>query len=542
MTSRNKTPRSFLTRRALLRSSGVALIGGTLGCHAVEHMRPEVFSHQPSPFELEEFTLSELQDQMQRGGWSARTVAEAYLSRIEEMNRRGPTLRAIIETNPDALSIADELDAERTKRGPRGPLHGIPVLLKDNIDTVDRMTTTAGSLALSGSTARFDADVAQRLRAAGAVLLGKTNLSEWANFRSTRSSSGWSARGGQCRNPYALDRSPGGSSSGSAVAVAANLALVAIGTETDGSIVSPASINGVVGIKPTVGLVSQTGIVPIAKSQDTAGPIARTVRDAALTLAAISNTTPRQRDSSRKIFDPDGLRGARVGVARRFFGFHSIADEVAEAALQTIRDAGGVVIDPVGWPSTPLWDQVETEVLLYEFKNGLNAYLRERRPDAGVQSLRDVIAFNQEHRDQEMAFFGQELFHLAAEKGPLSEPRYLAALALNQRLAREDGIDRVMDRDRLDAIVAPTRGPAWMIDLINGDQRSGSSARPAAAAGYPHVTVPAGDGFGLPVGFSFFGRAWSEPVLIRLAFAFEQMTEHRQVPRFLKTASLPSQG
>ena len=540
MSSRDNTRRLPLTRRDLLRAGGAAVVGASFACRVVEFAGQTPSSDVAAPFELEELTLDQLQEGMQRGSWSARTVAEAYLTRIDDLDRQGPALRAIIETNPDALAIADELDVERRERGPRGPLHGVPVLLKDNIDTADRTTTAAGSLALAGSSARSDADIVERLRAAGAVLLGKANLSEWANFRSTRSSSGWSARGGQCRNPYALDRNPGGSSSGSAVAVAANLTMVAIGTETDGSIVSPASVNGVVGIKPTVGFVSQAGIIPIAASQDTAGPIARTVRDAALTLAAIGNTDAWQGDSSREVFDPDGLRGARVGVARQFFGLHPTADQIAEAALEVIRDVGGVVIDPVDWPSAPVWGSAEMEVLLYEFKNGVDAYLRDRRPDTGVRSLADVIAFNEEHRDREMIFFGQELFHLAAEKGPLTEPRYRAALALNQRLAREDGIDRVMGRHRLDAIVAPTSGPAWMIDLVNGDHRSGSSARPAAAAGYPHVTVPAGDGFGLPVGLSFFGRAWSERVLVRLAFAFEQLTRTRRAPRFLETAALPS--
>ncbi len=538
-----------VTRRDLLRTGSAAVVGVSLGCGPVEYSGQTIPPFVSTPFPLEEYTIEQLQVAMQAGIWSARTVAEVYLARIDELDIQGPGLRSVIEINPDALTIADELDRDRRESEPRGLLHGIPVLLKDNIDTADHMTTTAGSLALAGSIARSDAAVVRRLRAAGAVLLGKANLSEWANFRSTQSSSGWSARGGQCRNPYALDRNPCGSSSGSAVAVAANLTMVAIGTETDGSIVCPASANGIVGIKPTVGLVSQEGIVPIAHSQDTAGSMARTVRDAALTLAAIGradvwhgatgNQAASLDDTYLTSLDPEGLRGSRVGVARRFFDFHRNTDRVIEEALNVIRDAGGIVVDPVEWPSDPVWNATEHEVLLYEFKTDLNAYLNARGPDAPVRSLDDVIAFNEQNLDQEMAFFGQELFYQAAEKGPLSEPQYLAALGANRRLAREDGIDLMMDRYNLDALVAPTGGPAWTTDPINGDHFSGSSSRPAATAGYPNITVPAGDVFGLPVGLSFFGRAWSEPVLIRLAFAFEQLTQSRRPPRFLQTAELP---
>ena len=552
MPNHRDAQRTAVSRRDLLRTGSAAVVGASLGCGPVHQAGQAPPSAVSPPFELEELTLDQLQDGMQRGVWSARTAAEAYLARIDELDARGPALRAVLEVNPDALAIADELDRERREAGPRGPLHGVPVLLKDNIDTADRMTTTAGSLALVGSIAEEDSEVAGRLRRAGAVLLGKANLSEWANFRSTRSSSGWSARGGQCRNPYALDRNPCGSSSGSAVAVAANLAMIAIGTETNGSIVCPASANALVGIKPTVGLVSQAGIVPIAHSQDTAGPMTRTVRDAALTLVAIGSDEAWQANQDGQatsleatlgsMLDPDGLRGARVGVARRFFGFHRHTDRVIEDALDVIRQAGATVVDPVEWPSAPIWNTVEQEVLLYEFKTDLDAYLATRGPDARVRSLDDVIAFNEQHRDQVMAFFGQELFYQAAAKGPLTEPRYLAALGANRRLAREDGIDLMMDRYELDALVAPTGGPAWTTDLINGDHFSGGSARPAATAGYPHITVPAGDVFGLPIGLSFFGRAWSEPTLIRLAFAFEQLTKNRRPPRFLETVELPPRG
>ncbi len=550
MSDHRVTHRAPLTRRDLLQTGGAAVVGATLGCGTVERA-----SQAPPPvalpaFELEEVTLDQLQDGMRLGTWTARTVAEAYLERIDTLDRRGPTLRSIIEVNPDVLSTADELDRERRGGRLRGPLHGVPVLLKDNMDTADRMSTTAGSLALDRSIAQSDAEVVQQLRAAGAVLLGKANMSEWANFRSTRSSSGWSARGGQCRNPYALDRNPCGSSSGSAVAVSANLTPVALGTETDGSIVCPSAVNGIVGIKPTVGLASQAGIVPVAHSQDTAGPMARTVRDATLTLAAIGNLEAWRAatggdaatldDVYRPMFNTDGLRDARIGVARRFFGFDPNADRVVEDALAAIRRAGGIVVDPVEWPSAPIWSAVEHEVLLYEFKTDLNAYLHARGPDTHVRSLDDVIAFNEENRHREMAFFGQELFYEAAEKGPLSEPRYRAALEAMQRLARQDGIDLMMDRHELDALVAPTKGPAWTTDLINGDHRSRDSSQPAATAGYPSITVPAGEVFGLPVGLSFFGRAWSEPVLIRLAFAFEQLTRSRRPPQFLETAELPS--
>ena len=504
--------------------------------------------------DVEETTIAALQDGMTTGEWTARSVTEAYLARIEQLNLRGPALRALLETNPDALAIADELDRERRAQGPRGPMHGVPILLKDNIDTADRMTTTAGSLALSGWVPSEDSSVAARLRAAGAVLLGKANLSEWANFRSTRSSSGWSGRGGQCRNPYVLDRNPCGSSSGSGVGVSANLVAVAIGTETDGSVVCPASANGIVGIKPTVGLVSRAGVIPISHTQDTAGPMARTVRDAAIVLGAIAGVDPRDPATAESetrglvdytpFLDADGLRGMRIGVARRFLGFHAAVDQVVETAIEAMGAAGAVVVDPVdlrpsGRPAAAgaltSMGAAETEVLLYEFKAGLNAYLAMRGPDAEVRSLADLIAFNERHAADEMPYFGQERLLAAEEKGPLSDPAYLAALAAARRLSGAEGIDRTMDGQQLDAIIAPTGGPAWVTDLVNGDHFGGGSSGYAAVAGYPNITVPAGEVHGLPVGLSFFGRAWSEPTLIQIAYSFEQTTQARRVPRFLPT-------
>jgi len=500
----------------------------------------------PAPFELEEATVAQLQEGMASGRWTSRRLVERYLERIAAMDRTGPALRSIIETNPDALAVAGELDRERAAKGPRGPLHGIPVLLKDNIDTADRMTTTAGSLALEGSIPPGDSGVAERLRAAGAVLLAKTNLSEWANIRSTRSSSGWSARGGQCRNPYVLDRNPCGSSSGSAAAVSANFGAVAVGTETDGSIVCPASANGVVGIKPTVGLVSRAGIIPISHTQDTAGPLCRTVGDAAALLGALAGGDPRDSATAAasgrvesdytKFLDPAGLRGARIGVAReKFFGYNDATDRLAESALDALRQAGAVVVDPANIPHAGTYDDAELEVLLYELKADLNAYLAALGPSAPVRTLADVIAFNEREREREMPYFGQELFLQAQAKGPLTAPAYRRALNTCRRLARTLGLDAVMARHRLDAIVAPTGNPAWPIDLVNGDHFTGSSSTPAAVTRYPSVSVPMGYAWGLPVNLSFIGRAWSEPTLIRLAYAFEQITMHRRPPQFLPT-------
>ncbi|HEY7509234.1 MAG TPA: amidase [Vicinamibacteria bacterium] len=495
---------------------------------------------------LEEATVADLQRRMTEGALSSAALTEAYLERIRALDRQGPSLRSVIETNPDAPAIAASLDQERKERGPRGPLHGVPVLLKDNVDTADRTTTTAGSRALAGSVAPRDAFVARRLREAGAVLLGKANLSEWANIRSTRSSSGWSARGGQCRNPYALDRNPCGSSSGSAVAVSANLCALAVGTETDGSIVCPSSANGIVGIKPTLGLVSRQGIIPIAHSQDTAGPMARTVRDAALMLGVLAGVDPgdaataegRGRADYTEGLDRAALRGARIGVHRKAFGFHRDVDRVLEGALDVLRREGAVLVDPADVPHAGEYDESQLEVLLYELKADLAAYFASLGPRAPVKTLADVIAFNDAHRAEEMPYFGQELFLQAEAKGPLTDQAYLDALARNRRLSRTEGIDAVMDQHRLDAIVAPTGGPAWLTDLVNGDHFGGGSSTAPAVAGYPNLSVPAGHVFGLPIGLSFFGRAWSEGALIRLAYAFEQATSVRRPPRYLPTADL----
>lgn len=499
-------------------------------------------------FELEEATIAELQNAMQSGKRSARSITEKYLDRIKEIDRRGPALNSVIEVNPDAEAIAEAMDRERKDRKVRGPLHGIPILLKDNIETADKMATSAGSLALAKNIAAKDAFIAQRLREAGAVILGKTNLSEWANFRSTRSTSGWSGRGGQTRNPYATDRNPCGSSSGSGVAVSANLAPLAVGTETDGSIVCPASANGIVGIKPTLGLVSRSGIIPIAHSQDTAGPMARTVTDAAILLGAMTGIDPRDsatvgsRGRSRtdytKFLDPAGLLGARIGVARNFFGFSDKVDKLMEAAIAAMRQRGAVIVDPANIPTSGKFDDSEFEVLLYEFKTDLNKYLAGVAPDLPARSLKDLIDFNEKNRDKEMPYFGQEIFIMAEKKGPLTSKAYLAALRKNHLLSRAQGIDAVMNRHRLDAIIGPTGGTPWATDLINGDHFSGGSSTPAAVAGYPNITVPAGFIFGLPVGISFFGRAYSEPTLIKLAYSFEQGTKLRRPPRYLPTADL----
>jgi amidase len=483
---------------------------------------------------------------MGAGRYTSRGIVEQYLARIAAMDRAGPSLHSIIETNPEALDLAEQLDRERASKGPRGPLHGIPVLLKDNIGTADRMTTTAGSLALEGSIPPRDSHVAERLRAAGAVLLAKANMSEWANIRSTRSSSGWSARGGQCRNPFVLDRNPCGSSSGSAAAVSANFGAVAVGTETDGSIVCPASANGVVGIKPTVGLVSRAGIIPISHTQDTAGPLCRTVADAAALLTAMAGADPRDRATAASaghvaqdytaFLMRDGLKGTRIGVARaKFFGYSDATDRLAEAALDVLRKEGAILVDPADIPHAGAYDAPELEVLLYELKADLNAYLAALGPDARIRTLADAIAFNEREREREMPYFAQELFVQAEAKGPLTTPAYGKALATCTRLARTEGIDAVLAKHRLDAIVAPTGNPAWTTDLVNGDHFTGSSSTPAAVARYPSVSVPMGYAWGLPVNLSFFGAAWSEPTLIRLAYAYEQITMQREAPQFRPT-------
>jgi amidase len=503
----------------------------------------------PAAFELDEMSVVQLQDAMASGRYTSRRLVELYTARIAAIDRQGPALQSVIELNPDALTIADALDAERRSGRVRGPLHGIPVLIKDNIDTADRMMTTAGSLALAGASAPRDAFVAARVRAAGAVILGKTNLSEWANFRSTKSTSGWSARGGQVKNPYALDRNPCGSSSGTGAAVAANFAAIGVGTETDGSIVCPSGANALVGIKPTVGLVSRSGIVPISHTQDTAGPMTRTVADAALLLGALTGvdaadkTTSASRGKSstdyRSALKADGLKGARIGVARkRYFGYSPATDKLIDAAIADLKAQGAIIVDPADIPTAARLDDCEFEVLLYEFKADLNAYLAARGPTAPVHSLDDVIAFNKKEEQRELPYFGQEIMLSAQKKGPLTAPAYRKALATCRARARTLGIDAVMKRLRLDAIVAPTGSPAWPTDLVNGDHFLGASSTPAAVAGYPSVTVPAGFVHGLPVGLSFIGRAWTEARLIQYAYAYEQATHHRKPPRFLPSVNL----
>lgn len=499
------------------------------------------------PRGLEEATIPELQAAMASGKTSSARLVRWYIRRISKMDKKGPGLNSISEVNSDAITIARRLDRERRENGPRGPLHGIPVVLKDSILTTDAMETTAGSLALLGSRARKEAFVAGRLRAAGAVLLGKSNLSEWANFRSSSSSSGWSARGGQVRNPYVLDRTPCGSSSGSAVAVAANLVSAAVGTETDGSILCPSSVNGVVGIKTTLGLVSRAGVVPIAHSQDTVGPIARTVTDAAILLGAMVGidsddaSTRSSRGKSHpdytKFLDPRGLRGARIGIPREtYFGYSDRADEIADAAIRKMRRLGAKIIDPANIPTAKQMGDGELDVLLYEFKSDLNRYLAGLARSR-VRSLKDVIEFNKKHGARELKYFGQDLFLKAQKTSGLKDKKYLRALRQTKLLSRRRGIDYLMTRYRLDALVTPTTSPAWTIDLVDGDHGLGGSSQPTALAGYPAVTVPAGFAFGLPVGITFMGRAYSEPTLIRLAYAFEQATKHRRPPKYRPTTA-----
>jgi amidase len=505
---------------------------------------------QVPSFALEEATIDELQTRLRDGRDTSQSLVQQYLERIDAIDQRGPALNAVIELNPDAMAIAAQLDAERKNGRVRGPLHGMPVLIKDNIDTADRMHTTAGSLALADSIAPRDSWVAARLREAGAIILGKTNLGEWANFRSTHSTSGWSGRGGQTHNPYALDRTPSGSSSGSGSAAAASYCAVAIGTETDGSVTSPSAAAGLVGIKPTVGLIGRSGIVPISHSQDTAGPMARTVRDAAILLGALTGVDSRDaatRASAGRshtdytsVLDREGLRGARIGVARQHFtGYSPATDKVFEAALDLIKQKGATIVDPADIVTAGKADDSEFDVLLYEFKADLNAYLGQLRPNVAVRSLADVIAFNSRNAARELKFFGQEIMEMAEKKGALTEKKYLDELSSNHRLMRAQGIDATVRKHKLDAIVAPTQGPADLIDLVNGDAGGrGSFTSPAAVAGYPHVTVPMGFVHGLPVGVSFVGPAWSEAMLLKLAYAFEQAAPARRKPTYSATVDL----
>lgn len=514
--------------------------------------RCETSASDAKAFELEEVTIDELQSAMKSGKYTSRSITEKYLERIQDIDRQGTAVNSVIEVNPDAPEIAESLDRERKEKGARGPLHGIPILIKDNIDTADKMMTTAGSLALVGAPKPpRDSFVAQQLRKAGAVILGKTNLSEWANIRSSHSTSGWSGRGGLTKNPYALDRNPCGSSSGTGAGVSANLAAGGIGTETDGSIVCPSSANGLAGIKPTVGLVSRAGIIPISHSQDTAGPMCRTLRDAAILLGAITgvdrddSATEESRGHSypeyTQFLDANGLTGARVGVARKYFGFSEGVDGIMAEAIDVMKKQGATIIDPADIETFGKFDDTETLVLQYELKADIERYLARLGPSSPMKNLADLIAFNNQNAAQEMPYFGQDMFLKAQSKGPLTEREYIDALEKNHRLARLEGIDAVMDKNKLDALIAPTGGPAWVTDLITGDHFGGGSSNAAAVAGYPNISVTAGSIFGLPVGISFFGRAWSEPKLLSIAYAFEQATQARKAPKLLAMADLKRQ-
>jgi len=493
---------------------------------------------------MEEYTISELQEKMQEGELTSRDCVSQFLDRIAKLDQK---LHSVIEINPDASEIAAHLDEERAAGKTRGVLHGIPILIKENIDTADKMQTTAGSLALAGNIAPRDAFLVEKLRKAGAVILGKTNLSEWANFRSTHSSSGWSGRGGLTRNPYALDRSACGSSSGSAVAVAANLCAAAVGTETDGSIICPSQTNGIVGIKPTLGLVSRSGIIPISHSQDTAGPMARTVADAAILLSVLSGVDENDQATTAaaehietdysQYLKADGLIDARIGVSRNYWGFDPRVDRIMDHAVDLLKSLGAKIISPANVDKESKYGKSEVEVLLYEFHADVDVYLGQH-PMAPVRSLKEVTAYNQKNKSKSMPYFMQERMDQAVKKGPLSRPGYRKALEKNRLLSRQ-GIDSALEKDHLDAIIAPTGGPAWMIDLVNGDNYNGGGfSSPAAVAGYPHITVPAGFVFGLPVGLSFFGTAWSEAKLIQFAYAFEQASQVRKPPKYLSSVDL----
>jgi amidase len=542
-------------RRKFLKTGLVGGVAAVLTPELSAALRPVAVvmrNEKPAPvpiaaFELDEITIGELQDGMKSGRYTARSITEKYLARIEEIDKRGPGIKSVIEVNPDALAIADALDKSESKV--RHPLHGIPILIKDNIDTADRMMTTAGSLALVGAKPLKDSFVARKLREAGAIILGKTNPSEWANIRSSHSTSGWSGRGGLTKNPYALDRNPCGSSSGSGAATSANLCAASIGTETDGSIVCPSSANGLVGIKPTVGLVSRAGIIPISHTQDSAGPMCRSVRDAAIVLGVLTGVDlddSATAASTGKLFPDytqflktDGLRGARIGVVRKYFGFSDTVDSLMETALDAMKKEGAILVDPADIDTIGKTGDNETLVLQYELKADMNAYLAKLGPDAPMKTLKDLINFNERNHEKEMPYFGQDMFIKAEAKGPLTTKEYLDALEANLRMARQEGIDAVMDKFKLDALVAPTGGPAWVTDLVNGDNAAGQSSSGAAVAGYPSVTVPAGFAFGaLPVGVSFFGRAWSEGTLIEMAYSFEQATKVRKVPKFLPSIEL----
>ena len=539
---------SLLSRREFvaLAATGVAAAGSPAAAAAAPRDGATAAPFQaPREDALFEKTAADLSAMMQRGELTSRALVERYLQRIAAMDKQGPAINAVIELNPDAPAIAAAMDAERKAGKVRGPLHGIPVLIKDNIDTADQMRTTAGSLALADSRPLQDAFIAQRLRAAGAVILGKTNLSEWANYRSTRSTSGWSGRGGLTHNPYALDRNCSGSSSGTGAALTSDFATLGIGTETDGSIISPASICGLVGIKPTLGLWSRSGIIPIAASQDTAGPMCRTVADAAVLLGALVGVDARDAatNASRgkaladytRFLKRDGLRGARIGVARAQAGFNPDVDKALNTAIAAMKEAGAIIVDPASLPTPSSLGPAETTVLDYEFKAGLRAYFATRGPAVAVKSLADLIAWNERNRDREMPWFGQEILIRAEQSGPLTDRKYLDARARCLRMTRNFGIDAVMTTHQLNALVLPSNQPAWTTDLLNGDHFTGGDTTFAAVSGYPSITVPMGMVHGLPVGMSFIGRSWSEGALIRYAYAFEQTTKARRGPRYVKT-------
>lgn len=543
-------PTSSFSRREFVELGSLA--AAVAAIPALARVRPAAPIELPPDqqnFPLAEMTIAQLQDGMQSGKLTSRGITQAYLGRIAAMDRTGPTLRAVLETNPDALALAGQLDQERRQGKVRGPLHGIPVIVKDNIDTHDKMQTCAGSLALVGNIALRDAGLVERLRAAGAVILAKANLSEWANFRSRRSSSGWSGRGRQCRNPYVLDRNPSGSSSGSAVSASASYCAAAVGTETDGSIVSPSNACGIVGIKPTLGLVSRAGVIPIAHSQDTAGPMGRTVADAAALLSGLAGVDPRDPATAAaeghiepdytRFLDPNGLSGMKIGVQKRP-GQNPVIDNLVEQAIKVLRDHGAEVVDPAPIETLGQLGTAEREVLYYEFKADLNAYLATMPDNVKYRTLADLIAFNQANQDKEMPYFGQEIFITSQEKGPLTDQAYLDARAKCVEMTRARGIDATMDRFGLDALMGPSGGPAGLVDLVTltGGGGGGGSSQFPAVSGYPHITVPAGFYMGLPMGISFYGRAWSEPTLIKVAHGFEQATRARKAPTYIPTLVL----
>ncbi len=527
--------RTFFKTTAI--SSSALAMAGLAACTSEPEKQIEITDF--TKFDLNEITIGELQQKMEAGALTSAQICQKYLDRIKEVDT---VLKSVIELNPDALEIAKQLDEERKGGKVRGPLHGIPVMIKDNINTGDKMQTTAGSLALEGNVVEKDAFIVKKLREAGAVLLGKTNLSEWANFRSDNSSSGWSGRGGQVRNPYCLDRSPCGSSSGTGTAVAANLCARGIGTETIGSIVCPSGINGIVGIKPTLGMWSRSGIIPIAHSQDTAGPMARSVMDAAILLGALAEFDANDAETQigkgeifndyTQFLDVNGLKGMRIGIASQMIGFDARVDELFKQAVQVMKENGAEIIEKAEFETNRKWGSPSYQVLLYEFKADLNKYLQEH-PSAPVKSMEQIIEFNKNNADKEMPWFAQEIFLQAQEKGDLTSEEYLTALKDSKRFAGKEGIDKLMEEHNLDAIIAQTNGPSWTIDWVNGDHFSGGSSSPAAISGYPNATVPMGFVHGLPIGISFFGKAWSEPKLLKIAYAFEQATNHRKSPGFI---------